>query len=45
MFEHLREPLLCVYLEKAVPHHVITGLDEQKVRRDIGNYFTDNTVA
>ena len=32
-------------LEKAVPHHAITGLDEQKGRCDIGNYFTDSTVA
>ena len=32
-------------LEKAVPDHAITGLEEQKGRFDNGNYFTDNTVA
>ena len=29
-FEHLREPLLCEWLEKAIVRHVIASLVEQK---------------
>ena len=44
MFEHLRDPLLCEWLEKAIVRHVIASLGEQKGRHNIGNCFIDKAV-
>ena len=42
---HLREPLLCEWLEKAIVCHVIASLGEQKGRHNIWSCFIDKAVA